>query len=269
MFLLYKSKLNPTSDRLWQRPRQGNINYIDETWYEQRHVGHDPLERFMKYLSSDAKLSMTYTNHSIRATVITTLDKCGFEARHITAISGHKNESTIKTYSTKCPESKKREMNDTLKRAVNQPKKIKCETVPNPSLPTLNVQDLEKMGITTDTTDADDGSSKVDLPPNFELMPFDDDDAILLKFLDENLPQEVPTEVEKTTEESPGNASNQAVPTTPTDENVVAPSGEERNVQTTNNTSTSVMNKTSAMPIIPKMLFNKSHVTINYHIHQK
>ena len=67
----------------------------------------------MKQLCVDAKLSrLDYTNHSIRSTCITNLDKYGFEARHITAVSGHKSEATVKEYSVKCPENKKREMYD-------------------------------------------------------------------------------------------------------------------------------------------------------------
>ena len=46
-----------------------------------------------------AELSTIYTNHSIRATTITILDRSGFEARHIMSVSGHRNESSIKTYS--------------------------------------------------------------------------------------------------------------------------------------------------------------------------
>ena len=74
MYVLYTSKLNKNNNRLWQKARQGYVNYIDETWFENRTVGHDPIERFMKYLSKDANLSKSYSNHSIRATVITTLD---------------------------------------------------------------------------------------------------------------------------------------------------------------------------------------------------
>ena len=259
MYLLYKSKLHPGSNRLWQRPRQGTINYIDENWYEQRHVGHDPLERFMKHLSSDAKLSKSYTNHSIRATVITTLDNSGFEARHITAISGHKNKSTIKTYSIKCPESKKREMNSVLKKAVLQPKKVKREptsTMPNPNTPlkTINVNDLNEMGIEAP-------QEKPELPANFELMPFDDDDATLLKFLNESLSAEAQQEIQQ----EPTQTENQQ-------QLQLQHEQQKENQQPTNQTttmSTTTMNKMSTMPVIPKMLINKSNVTINYHIHQK
>ena len=115
MFNLYMSKLNKKSDYLWQCPRQGYIHYNNTKWYESCPVDHVPIEHFMKFLTKSAKLSgQNYMNHSICATVIGTLDTKGFEARHITAISSHKNESTIKTYSKKCPEPKKCAMYDAL-----------------------------------------------------------------------------------------------------------------------------------------------------------
>ena len=62
-------------------------------------VGECTLGEKMKNISREAKLSKCYTNHSIRATAVTILDKSGFEARHIMAISGHKNEASIRSYS--------------------------------------------------------------------------------------------------------------------------------------------------------------------------
>ena len=73
-------------------------------------------------------------NHSIRVTCIGTLDKGGFEARHISAISSHKNESIICQYSTKCPENKKREMFEVLADSIipKRPKKNPMSTVSTP-----------------------------------------------------------------------------------------------------------------------------------------
>lgn len=56
---------------------------------------------------------MLYTNHSIRATAVTILDKSGFEARHIMAVSGHKNEASIRSYS-KTDICTKKKMSETL-----------------------------------------------------------------------------------------------------------------------------------------------------------
>ena len=45
-------------------------------------VGERTLGEKMKNISREAKLFKCYTNHSIRATDVTILDKSGFEARH-------------------------------------------------------------------------------------------------------------------------------------------------------------------------------------------
>ena len=196
LYELYISKLNPKSDKLWQKPRQGEVFYIDSEWYEARPVGHDLLDRFMKHLSKSANLSTdVYTNHSIRATCIGTLDKRGFEARHITAISSHKNESTICQYSTKCQENKKREMFQALAETVI-PKRAKKVTstvsksieankatgkASSPKDTTINVNQLKEI---TNVT-PDQNTEQNALPPNFELVPFEtDDDDMLLKYLD-------------------------------------------------------------------------------------
>ena len=218
----------------------------------------DPLERFMKHLCKGANLSRNdYTNHSIRATVITTLDNSGFEARHITAISGHKNETTIKTYSVKCPEAKKRQMNRVLQNAIGK-KKVKREpsaTAPNPNfatppLPNLTVDDLNQAGITGNPHE--DGN--VNLPPNFELKSFDSDDEDLLEYIRQNpFGEQFPEEEVK--ENTPANLPKK----NPGDEN--------KTHKTTNNNT--LMSRTSAMQMIPRMLFQGSNVTINYNINTK
>ena len=108
IYQFYLSKLNKSCEKLFQRPRQ-KVNYTDEEWFEGRGLGHNTIESFMKTLAKNANLTnLEYTNHLIRSTVITNLDKHGFEARHITAVSGHKSEATIKEYSVKCPDVKKK-----------------------------------------------------------------------------------------------------------------------------------------------------------------
>ena len=70
-----------------------------EIWYDNMVVGENTLGKKMKVISHQAELSTIYTNHSTRATTITILDRSGFEAGHIMSVSGHRNESSIKTYS--------------------------------------------------------------------------------------------------------------------------------------------------------------------------
>ena len=106
-----------------------------------------------------------YTNHSIRATCIGQLDKGGFKERHITAISSHKNESTICTYSTKCPEGKKHEMYKHLvqtlipKKAKSEPlammskPKEASEPIGQPTVPsTISMSDLQNITNNTNLT---------------------------------------------------------------------------------------------------------------------
>ncbi|WAR06039.1 hypothetical protein MAR_021408, partial [Mya arenaria] len=55
-----------------------------------------------------------YTNHCIRATAITALSHAGFKARHIMTISGHRNESSVRSYVTDTTPQQKRVMSGTL-----------------------------------------------------------------------------------------------------------------------------------------------------------
>lgn len=57
------------------------------------------LRTFMSSISKEPKLSQKYTNHCIRATAMSLLDEGNFEARHIMRVSGHKSESSIRSYS--------------------------------------------------------------------------------------------------------------------------------------------------------------------------
>ena len=52
----------------------------------------------MKEISFAAKLSQTYTNHCIRATSVTLLDRAGIPVHRIMQVSGHGNEGSVKVY---------------------------------------------------------------------------------------------------------------------------------------------------------------------------
>ena len=51
----------------------------------------------MSSISKELKLSLMYTSHCIRATALSLLDECNFEARHIMRVSGHKSERSIRS----------------------------------------------------------------------------------------------------------------------------------------------------------------------------
>ena len=62
------------------------------------------LGTFMSSISKELKLSQKYTNHCIRATAVSLLHQCNFEARHIMRVLGHKSESNIRSYSRRLSE---------------------------------------------------------------------------------------------------------------------------------------------------------------------
>jgi hypothetical protein len=122
-YKLYLEKLNPDNPFLWQRGKTIKLHYTDPVWYTTK-IGHGPIERFMTYLSKEMGLATVYTNQCIRATCLTYLDRAGYEARHIIAVSSHKSENTIKSYSRKCPEHKLKEMSNTIAGTLPQKKEI-------------------------------------------------------------------------------------------------------------------------------------------------
>ena len=73
-FEKYVSHLNPNNEFFLQRPKR-IVNKSDGVWYDNMVVGQRRLGEKMNKLSTDAKLSYDYTNHSIRATAITVLDE--------------------------------------------------------------------------------------------------------------------------------------------------------------------------------------------------
>ena len=248
---LYTSKLSNKINNLWQKPRSGKVFYDDKEWFEGRVVGKDPLERFMKFLSEELKLSINYTNHSIRATVITTLDQNGFEARHIMKLSSHKNEATIKEYAVKCPDTKKREMCDSLSNAI-KPKKSKitsatCTVSVNPehdmtpndivaSLPTFNLEVMD----------------------NFDTI----DDAELVKILYETEQKELLNTKQTDTDENALQVAQKPSVNQPTSSTIAMPSPlKQQNLNQINNPNSNITNK---FPILPQMYFPNSSVTINY-----
>ena len=84
----------------------------DEVWHCNVPLGKNTLGTFMGsiFISKELELSQKYTNHCIRATAMSLLDECNFEARHIMRVSGHKSESSIRSYSRSLSEVKQKEL---------------------------------------------------------------------------------------------------------------------------------------------------------------
>ena len=97
-FQLYVAKLNPYCKRFFQRPKKRKYELEDEEWYVGTPVGRNKIGEFMKVISEKAGLSVIYTNHCLRATLITKLHHAGVSAQGIMSISGHRNEKSVKSY---------------------------------------------------------------------------------------------------------------------------------------------------------------------------
>ena len=207
------------------------------------------LENFMCTISKNAFLSKIYTNHCICSTVITSLDAFGFEARHITAVSGHKSENTIKSYSTKCPDVKKREMSDVLSSILGEKTNI-----PNPAKPTAATiskppPQSANTGNVFPTINSHDIVDWIPIENNSH-------DFDLARILDE-FEQTTKTSTEMTT----------------VTKDIKADVAAESNASPV--PSTLVQNFTASAsnmqnhPFVPKMFFQNSSVTINYNFNSK
>ena len=112
-FLKYLSKLHPSCNRLFQRPKT-NFKTNDTQWFENKPLGANTLSSKMATISAAAGLSRRYTNHSLRATCITTLSRAGFEARMIRTVSGHKSDEAIDSYCRETTDRQKHSMSSAI-----------------------------------------------------------------------------------------------------------------------------------------------------------
>ena len=123
----------------------------------------------MGVLSDELKLLFHYTNHCIRATGMTLLNNQGFEARHICAVSSHKNEAIIRNYTVHCPDTKKREMSESLAAALVLSKVSKLEDKPeipdDPMLEEINWDDNEMLVKVLEKIEKENQSIAVANPP--------------------------------------------------------------------------------------------------------
>ncbi|XP_033759203.1 uncharacterized protein LOC117341461 [Pecten maximus] len=116
-FVKYIRRLNPNCSRLFQKARK---DPKDRIFYDNIPLGHNRIGSFMTEISKAASLSVVYTNHSLRATTVHVLDSAHIPSRHIMTVTGHKSESSLKTYSGKTDNATKRLMSETINK--------KCES---------------------------------------------------------------------------------------------------------------------------------------------
>jgi hypothetical protein len=72
----------------------------------------------MTDLCKQAKCSKIYTAHCLRATAIQAMNDAGHELRHIMFMTGHKNETSIRSYNHHCSVQRTKSLSATLSRVA-------------------------------------------------------------------------------------------------------------------------------------------------------
>lgn len=206
----------------------------------------------MTTLSKEANLSKKYTNHCVRTTTITVLDRSGFEARHIMSVSGHKKVESIQSYSAQTPQTKKREMSDSLSSALGQdvpPRKF----IKTPPTACHSVQENnQKPGPPPPPQVVPQGSDPFEYSfRDFLELSEQESEQVLNEIFNTEMKYEEPKKIGPDKE----NANNMQVAVNKTVHNVSPVLCKDE---------TSLAN--FAGSIMPKMMFNNSNVTINFNM---
>ena len=89
--------LNPVEETLFQRPKRKFCS-ADEIWFDRAPLGVNTLGNMIKEISIAAIVSQICTNHCIRDTSVTKLDRAGIPVPRIMQVSGHTNEGSVTVY---------------------------------------------------------------------------------------------------------------------------------------------------------------------------
>ena len=100
--------LDPGVQRLFQCALLGCRDRQKGPWFARMALGHNQLKDMMPNLSVRANLSKRYTNHCLRATVVTTLTVAGFFNPEVCAVTGYQSHASIENYDRLDREGSKR-----------------------------------------------------------------------------------------------------------------------------------------------------------------
>ena len=115
---MFLSKLNPLRDELFQRPKpDSSIKKGELVWYQNTALGKNTLGRMMQryrisalgkntlgrmmqhyHILTVCELSKDYTNHTMRATAVSRLQRSGLSTRAIMSVTGHRSAVSLQAY---------------------------------------------------------------------------------------------------------------------------------------------------------------------------
>ncbi|CAG2242190.1 unnamed protein product [Mytilus edulis] len=107
------------------------------------------FSRFMGDISRNAGCSRLYTAHCLRATAIQAMNDAGFELRHIMYMSGHKNESSVRSYNRGCSVLQKESLSETLS-SISSGYDVSAQK--STPAPVLTVSTAENASVTSNVT---------------------------------------------------------------------------------------------------------------------
>ena len=113
---LYMAKLDPNCDILFTKAKYSKVfnPQKEEVWYTTKPLGINTIGNLMKNISKRLGLSQMYTNHSIRATCVTVLNNSGVATMQIMHVTGHRSESSLRSYNHDNSVQQKRAISDIL-----------------------------------------------------------------------------------------------------------------------------------------------------------
>lgn len=174
----YIRRLNPRCDRLFQQARQYPKDGI---YYDNVPIGHNKLGTSMNKISAKCGLNTIYTNHLCHATTVHVLDSAQFPSRHIMSVTGHKSESSLKTYSGKTDENTKKQMSEKISEKIKEKCANRINNANNDVLKEINTNfDLQPLTNSQEATlisdiSNDDGIDDIlqtlDIPQNMTSTP--------------------------------------------------------------------------------------------------
>lgn len=116
MLKLFLSKTDPSATSLFNCCEKAALvnPMICDIWFTSSPLSKRFYTNFMGDICKSANTTGWYTAHSIRATAIQAMNDSGFEARHIMYMSGHRQESSLKSYCRNPSIVQKRQLSTTL-----------------------------------------------------------------------------------------------------------------------------------------------------------